>query len=182
MIKSILTLVMVFFFSMTTSFGQDVYNISGSADGTQEVPPNGSTGTATISGTYDQATGMITLNIPFSNLVTGITGAHIHGPAAPGMNAGVLIPLTIPAGNPVNGVISGSYAVPPANEADLLAGNTYLNIHTLMQSPGEIRGQIAATIEVVPTLGEWAIISLALLMAIFGVVFICQPKYQLATA
>src|ERR1051326_5194295 len=62
--------------------------------------------------------------------------SHIHGFAGPGVPAGVVFPL--PLGNPKVGV--WNYA--EADEANILAGNTYANIHTTNNPGGEIRGQI----------------------------------------
>jgi hypothetical protein len=75
----------------------------------------------------------------------GIAGnaAHIHE-AAPGVNGGVLIPLTQ---NP-----PGTWSVPDgamltAAQVDSLRnGNLYVNVHTTANPNGEIRGQIGRTI------------------------------------
>ena len=65
---------------------------------------------------------------------------HIHGPADPTIGAGVLVPLNTPSGT--NGTVSGSVILSPQNMAYLLAGQTYMNIHTVNNNGGEIRGQI----------------------------------------
>ncbi|HKZ81074.1 MAG TPA: CHRD domain-containing protein [Pyrinomonadaceae bacterium] len=71
--------------------------------GAQEVPPTGNT----IKGN----TGFVKLNaneteagvsLAFSGLTGNQTGAHIHGPASAGTNAGILFQL--PLGTPVNNV------------------------------------------------------------------------------
>lgn len=104
--------------------------------GAQEVPPNGSpaTGSATI--TIDDVLNTLTYNITFSGLLGAETGAHIHGFAPAGVNAGAIHPL--PAGSPKIGV--WNYA--QADEADIIAGLTYINIHSTLYAGGEIRGQI----------------------------------------
>ena len=71
---------------------------------------------------------------------------HIHGPAGPGTNVGVLVslvPYHFPAPNPTNGgVIFGTFHWPTNQTSALLAGHTYLNIHTVRFPGGEIRGQL----------------------------------------
>jgi hypothetical protein len=64
--------------------------------------------------------------------------AHIHGPADPGKNAGVVVPLTGSLKSP----IKGSKVLTSAEVADLEAGKYYVNIHTAANKGGEIRGQL----------------------------------------
>lgn len=82
----------------------------------------------------------------FTDLTGPATAMHIHGPAGPGTNAGVLVslvPYNFPASNPASGgVIYASVAWPTNETATLLAGQTYLNIHTAQYPGGEIRGQL----------------------------------------
>ncbi len=82
----------------------------------------------------------------FSNLTGPASAMHIHGPAGPGTNAGVLVslvPYHFPAPNPTNGgVIVGTIAWPTNQTATLLAGDTYVNVHTPAYPGGEIRGQL----------------------------------------
>jgi hypothetical protein len=68
------------------------------------------------------------------------TGAHIHGPADATHNASVIIPFDPPAAS--SGTFSGSVSLTPTNLAYLLSGQTYINIHTVTNGGGEIRGQI----------------------------------------
>jgi hypothetical protein len=110
--------------------------------GTQEVPPNGSPGTGTIVGTFDNVTKVLSYTINFSGLVGNTTAGHFHGPAGIGFNAPVLIGY---AGFPT-GVQSGSYAnshvLTPLQETHLMAGLVYSNIHTNQFPGGEIRTQM----------------------------------------
>lgn len=82
----------------------------------------------------------------FKNLTGPGTAMHIHGPAGAGTNASVLVslvPYNFPAQNPTNGgVIFGDIPWPTNDTAPLLAGHTYLNIHTPQYPGGEIRGQL----------------------------------------
>jgi hypothetical protein len=69
--------------------------------------------------------------------VVGPTVMHIHR-GAPGANGPIAFDLGDPA-SPVQAVWTG---MTPADIADLLAGNLYVNIHTGGRPEGEIRGQI----------------------------------------
>lgn len=83
----------------------------------------------------------------FTNLTGAATALHIHGPAAVGVAASPLFDLAsvhFPAAIPANGgIIFGSVTyTTPAQVADLLAGLDYVNIHTVANPGGEIRGQL----------------------------------------
>ena len=70
------------------------------------------------------------------------TMAHFHGPAAPGANAGPVVPVPTSAlANPMKGTAT----LTDAQIADLEAGNWYFNIHTAANPGGEIRGQLPAS-------------------------------------
>jgi hypothetical protein len=105
-------------------------------DGGQEVPSNASPGTGRAWFLVDTAANTINYRIEFSNLTSAETMAHIHGYAPPGMNGGVVHNLGV--GNPKTGV----WNYPAADEANILAGLAYVNIHTTMFTGGEIRGQM----------------------------------------
>jgi len=82
----------------------------------------------------------------FTDLTGPATVMHIHGPATTNKNASVLVslvPYNFTAANATNGgVIVGSVPWPTNHTADLLAGDTYLNVHTAQYPGGEIRGQL----------------------------------------
>src|SRR5437660_5483101 len=64
-----------------------------------EVPPNSSAATGNATVTVD-GNKNLTYTVTFSGLTTGLTGAHIHMPAAPGTNAAVVVPFTTTNGLP----------------------------------------------------------------------------------
>ncbi len=138
----------------------------GNLAGANEVPPVASPGTGFAAVVLDPTAQTIQINATFSGLTSNDTAAHIHCCAPLGTNAGVA--TTVPAfpGFPL-GVTSGSYSSAvfdltqptiynPAfvtleggliqAEAALIAGieneMTYLNIHTMNNPGGEIRGQL----------------------------------------
>ena len=110
--------------------------------------PTASLGTGTLMGTYNDVTNALTWSGSFSGLGSNTTAAHFHGPAAPGVNAGIQVSMT--GGSNVfplavtSGSFSGSATITDAQEADLLANLWYTNIHTTVFPAGEIRGQVLA--------------------------------------
>jgi len=111
-------------------------------NGSQEVPPNGSSGTGTLNATYDESTNTMIFTANFSGLTTGTTAAHFHGPAPSDSNAGVQIGWTgFPTGV-TSGTFSDTVTLSAAQEAQLLAGRWYANIHTTTFPGGEIRTQL----------------------------------------
>jgi CHRD domain-containing protein len=108
--------------------------------GKDEVPPNASTGMGDATVTLNTATNELTWDVTFSGLTGPALAAHIHGPAAPGANAGVVVafdPPKAPAGE-----IKGSNVIIASQVADLKAGKWYINVHTAANKGGEIRGQL----------------------------------------
>ncbi len=121
------------------------YTIAGPINGGMEVPPNASTATGNFAGTYSDVTNQLMINVIFNNLTGGnANAAHIHTGTA-GSNGPIIIPLPgFPAA--ASGNYSLTAAVPAANLATFMAGNTYINIHNALFPGGEIRGQIAAPV------------------------------------
>jgi len=111
-------------------------------DAIQEVPTNGSTGTGTATLVLDAAQANLSYVVTFSGLTSNKTAAHIHGPAAPGFNAGVLHGLLNQTAAATSGSANGVWAIPAANVTQLFNGQLYVNVHTVNFGGGEIRGQI----------------------------------------
>jgi hypothetical protein len=104
----------------------------------QEVPPTTSNGSGQAEVTYDKGAGTLSWKVSYSGLSGPATGSHIHGPAAPGQNAGVLVPFTNVGTSP----FSGEAKITPEQAAQLAAGQWYVNVHTAANPGGEIRGQL----------------------------------------
>jgi hypothetical protein len=87
--------------------------------------------------TVDTVNNILSYNITYSDLSSAETAAHIHGFAPPGQTADPL--HTLPLGTPK----VGQWDYTEDQQYGILAGLTYINIHTVNNPGGEIRGQIA---------------------------------------
>jgi hypothetical protein len=104
----------------------------------QEVPKQvvkntaaSGTFTATLTGTK------LKFTLTFSKLTGAATAAHIHL-GAMGVSGNVLIPLCAPCKSPVTGTVTVSAAAQKDATKHLL----YVNVHTVKNPNGEIRGQL----------------------------------------
>ena len=89
---------------------------------------------------FDTDTNMFSWNILFSGLSTGVTGVHTHGPATTSSAAGVQVNLGAISG--LTSPMIGSTIIDNGQAADLLNELWYINVHTMENPAGEIRGQI----------------------------------------
>jgi len=117
------------------------FNLTASLDCAQAAAGAGTcgaggsgTGSATI--TYDDVTNLLSWSLSYSGLSGTANAAHFHGPAAPGVNAGVQV--GIGTANPA----IGSATLSATQEGYLLSELLYINVHTTTFSGGEIRGQV----------------------------------------
>lgn len=108
--------------------------------GASEVPPVMSSASGTVEASLNKQTNELSWTVTYSGLSGPATGAHFHGPAMAGANAGVVVPMTGSLTSPIRGVAS----LTAAQVADLMAGKWYVNLHTAANPNGEIRGQIPA--------------------------------------
>ena len=115
-----------------------IVHMTANLDGLQEVPVNASPATGVAIVVVDTDANTLTYTLTFSGLTSGQTAAHIHGFADPGTNAGVLFGIGV--GSP----LSNTCNYLDAQEASILAGQSYFNVHTGNFSGGEIRGQLIA--------------------------------------
>lgn len=98
---------------------------------------SGSPGTGEAFLILDTQANELQWEISWEGLIGDVTSAHIHGPATPDQDAGVQVPLDICC-NPT----AGSQVIDNLQQAALLDGLWYVNIHTDFAPGGEIRGQI----------------------------------------
>lgn len=122
-------------------------NYTVSLDGAQD---GGGARQGSGSGTLSLSGVSLSLNITYSGLSAPATADHIHGPAVPGVNAGVLYPLTSITTLGTSGTINGTVTLVDGTGGFTLAqqrsqldsGLWYINIHNSVFPGGEIRGQI----------------------------------------
>lgn len=107
-------------------------------DGAQEVPPVATAASGEAEMRFDAASRMLRWRVTHAGLSGPLTGAHIHGPAGPGQNAGVVLPL----GEPGAQVLAGEVRITPEQWNQLDSGQWYVNLHTARHPAGEIRGQL----------------------------------------
>ena len=109
-------------------------------NGGSEVPPTTSTGTGDATATLSTSSRVLKYTVNFSGLTGPATMAHIHGPAAAGANAGVLVPLGTNPASPIR----GSKKLTAKQVKELEGGMMYVNVHTAANPGGEIRGQLTS--------------------------------------
>jgi hypothetical protein len=135
MIRSRLLLAALSAVAISACAGPQYYQ--GPMSAAYEVPPKGTQAVGTVVGIYYPSTKALTWTVQYKDLSGPPTAAHIHGPAAPGANAPVVIPA---AATP--SPITGGATLTDAQAADLTAGLYYFNIHTAANPGGEMRGQM----------------------------------------
>jgi hypothetical protein len=94
--------------------------------------------TGHVHGTFNTVTDKVTYHIVYAHLSGPVIAAHFHGPAAPGQEAGVLLPIPGPYHSGMHGTLTANAATATA----LLAGKTYVNLHTTAYPMGEARAQV----------------------------------------
>jgi hypothetical protein len=125
------------FATTATSASAQTVEFLARLDQAQEVPPSGSPAVGVGVFAVDTAANTLAYRISYIGLTAAETAAHIHGFAPPGANAGVLHAL--PAGT----LKCGVWNYTAAQEPNILAALTYVNVHSTAFAAGEIRGQIA---------------------------------------
>lgn len=109
-------------------------------NGAQETPANtsGALGNGIL--TYDTKTDTLCYYLSYIGTLAGGAEilAHIHGPAAPGVPAGII--LALPLGTTKQACVVNP--PPPFNKKELYKNLYYVNIHSVAFPAGEIRGQI----------------------------------------
>lgn len=124
---------------------QTSYSISGNASGSQMVPAVSGSGSATISGTYNSNTKMLS----YTTNWTGLSGAPTLGAfysGASGTNGSLIgSAWTLGTGLSSSGTFSGQTTLTSDQATQLINGNWYYVLGTAANANGEVRGQITAT-------------------------------------
>lgn len=125
--------------------------------GAEQVPPVDTDANGTAAATLDDAGTTLTLSGSYTGLSSALqevggSAAHIHE-APRGENGPVVVPLTITPDetDPLSGTFSGTATVGEGEgqlaPETLAANGYYINIHTVDNPDGELRGQITPTDE-----------------------------------
>ncbi len=140
-----LVAVALFFFAATPVWAQ---SFTANLAGANEVPSVETDASGTVTAALDGLT--LTLSGSFDNLESDYNadiGSHIHAAAA-GANGPVIIPLSPTLDNDNLGgtfeAANNTFTLTQDQADDLAAGLLYVNIHSISNPSGEIRGQILA--------------------------------------
>jgi hypothetical protein len=125
---------------------KDTYKLTATLKAGSEVPKptgvrQGATGTftgTTVELANDKA--RLTWRLTFSKLTGRAAAAHIHI-GKPGKAGNVMVALC----GPCSSGKRGSATITHAQLRTIVAGRTYVNVHTAKNPAGEIRGQLKAT-------------------------------------
>lgn len=144
-------------------------------NGSQEVPPVVTSATGLCTATLDDVANQVSVSCTYSGLTSNANNAHIHA-GAPGVSGGPIVPLTFTAAT--SGTATATNAsISASNVAAMIAGNTYVNVHSVNNGGGEIRGQIVAD---VPAVSTWGMIAIAILLITSGTIIV-RRKAALVT-
>jgi hypothetical protein len=132
-----LALATVAFGLLATPVFAETVHFQGTLSPGAEVPPKTTDGKGTCAATLDTTDHKLNYDITYSGLTGAATAAHFHGPAESGKNAGIVVPLS-----PPTSPIKGTATLTDAQQADLMAGKWYANVHTAANPQGEIRCQM----------------------------------------
>lgn len=120
--------------------------LGGFLNGGQEVPPTASNAWGYANLYLDRLTGLFDLYVTVSGIAQAdLTTSHLHAGApgangAPFFDTGAGSQWESTGGDLVRNMDDATF--PQARLADLLAGNTYFNVHSSAFPDGEIRGQV----------------------------------------
>jgi len=117
--------------------GPDTTTLLARLTGASLVPPTDSTATGSLQVSLDKQSRVLRWTLSTQGLSGPPVGASFHGPAMPGENAAVAVPLNL-----AQGLDTGSVTLTPAQVDELLAERWYVNVVTKAAPEGEIRGQL----------------------------------------
>jgi hypothetical protein len=112
------------------------YAFVASLDGASEVPPVTTTAMGTGVFELDPVANTLSFQMTYADLSATETASHFHGYAPAGQNANIVFTL------PMGFHKVGTWTYLQADEASILNGLLYSNVHSSTNTNGEIRGQI----------------------------------------
>lgn len=108
-------------------------------EGASEVPPKQTQASGTATATLDRGTKILTYDITYKDLSGPPSAMHFHGPAGPGQNSGVQVPIASPLASPVHGTTA---PLSDQQVQQVMDNKWYVNVHTKANPGGELRGQL----------------------------------------
>jgi hypothetical protein len=164
--------------------GGGVITYTADLRGTNEVPANSSLAFGSAFVTIDSINNTLAWEVNTSGIASPSL-AHIHGQAATGVNAGILINFATSAAAFTGGRTKGSVSIASLSADTLTAlitnpSNFYVNVHSAAFPGGEIRGQLVAANEYdVPVAGR---VTNGLGQTFVTDLRVFNPSYDSATA
>ena len=129
--------------------------LSATLTGAQEVPAVVTAGTGTANLAFDNLQTQIAFNVAFASLSSGTTLSHIHISPA-GVSGPVIVNFALaPFTSPLTGTATlANFVAQPARGINtfadavnaIMSGNAYVNVHTVNNPAGEIRGQLGGVL------------------------------------
>ena len=135
---TLLTALSIVAMASAAPLSAEVLHFTAKLDAASETPANASAGKGSADVMVDTDSKQLSWTVTYSGLTGPATMGHFHGPAAPGVAAGVQVPMTGPLDSP----ITGTAEITDGQIGDLRGGLWYINIHTAKNPKGEIRGQL----------------------------------------
>jgi hypothetical protein len=119
-------------------------NFTATLTAAAEVPPASSLGTGTGTFTLNAAETELTFMITATGLTGEVIAAHFHrgGPDVAGPIVFDISNSIVSSGGQVTA--NGTWPLSSADRDALLAGDIYVNLHTIQFPNGEIRGQLSS--------------------------------------
>jgi hypothetical protein len=134
---SVVVLASVLAFSLQAVAQAPTTTLRARLSGASLVPPNDSTATGSMQVSLDKQSRVLKWTLSTQGLSGPPLSASFHGPAMPGENAAVTVPLIMSEGIDV-----GTVTLTPTQVDEVLAERWYVNVVTRAAPEGEIRGQL----------------------------------------
>src|SRR5215218_6270472 len=138
--KSFLFIFAVGFFVVSFSASANAETFYAYLTGAQEVPAVATAATGYARVVVNESAGTLTFTVVFNNLSSNQTASHIHAPATLGVIGVVAIDFGTVGGT--SGTITGTRSITPTQLSQIRQHLGYVNVHSVNNSGGEIRGQL----------------------------------------
>jgi hypothetical protein len=124
--------------------GNRTFELSGAASGSQMQPATSSSGTASITGTYNANTNLLNYQIIYSNLYSAAVSGSFYSKTDDNSEPTGIAWHFSGSSNASSGNYYGMVTLTAGQETQLLANQFYYVLHTGHHAGGEVRGQVIA--------------------------------------